>query len=423
MKKFLLWLLTLTVALPALASGDFSYTFKGQTLDYRILDEDAKTCAVAPSQMAFGAVEIPAIASDGSNNYTVTAILKQAFERCDGVTSMIIPNTVTSIGSGAFSDCRITEITIPNSVTSIDDAAFSWCMDLQEVTLSNSLTSISQSLFSRCRSLTQITIPRYVTSIGSYAFNGCSSLSVMRCMAVEPPVCEEDAFNGVQGNVVLVPAPSVETYRTAAQWSNFPAIIGNYKVGSENESLYIQSFFIQPGEEATMPVRLRADRQYTDFETYIHLPQGLEAVTTQDGQVDAQFARQDDTHTFTATLEGNNLVKVAVNHKDYTYTPIADATDGTLFNIRVRATDQLPADPVPVWFRNTTLVDTDGSTYLFNDSNPHINADGVMGRTDIEVAGEAPAIYYNLQGQPVATPQPGNIYIRLQSNKATKLVF
>ena len=95
-----------------------------------------------------------------------------------GCQNTIIPNSVTSIGSSAFSGrSSLTSIIIPESVTSIEDAAFEDCSSLTSVTIGNSVTSIGSSAFSWCSSLTSITIPSSVTSIEYGAFSCCSGLT------------------------------------------------------------------------------------------------------------------------------------------------------------------------------------------------------------------------------------------------------
>lgn len=82
------------------------------------------------------------------------------------------------LNKGAFSGCSsLTSITIPDSVTSIDYYAFKGCSGLTSVTIGNSVTSIGNSAFSGCSGLTSVTIPNSVTSIGDYAFYGCSGLT------------------------------------------------------------------------------------------------------------------------------------------------------------------------------------------------------------------------------------------------------
>ena len=95
------------------------------------------------------------------------------------VKKIVIEDGVTSIGNSAFSNCRsLTSITIPNSVTSIEDYAFENC-SLTNITIPDSVTSIGNYAFSHCSSLTSITIPDSVTSIGTSAFDSCSSLKTI----------------------------------------------------------------------------------------------------------------------------------------------------------------------------------------------------------------------------------------------------
>ena len=109
---------------------------------------------------------------------SVTSIGGYAFNGCSGLTSVFIPAVVTSIGDSAFQDCSgLTSVTIPDIVTSIGNGAFQGCTGLSSVTIGSGVTSIGGNAFAGCSSLTSVTIPDSVTNIGSAAFQGCSGLT------------------------------------------------------------------------------------------------------------------------------------------------------------------------------------------------------------------------------------------------------
>ncbi len=165
---------------------DFSYTYQGKTLYYKILAGNTNTVAVtyysetaASNRHVSGDVVIPSSVEYNGTTYSVTSIGDSAFHGCRGLTSASIPNGVTSIDSFAFFNCYgLTSVTIGNSVTYIGDYAFSGCSVLTSVTIPNSVTSIGVSAFEYCNDLTSVTIGNSVTSIGRYAFYACGLLSV-----------------------------------------------------------------------------------------------------------------------------------------------------------------------------------------------------------------------------------------------------
>ena len=167
-----------------------------------------------------GDIIIPSTVTAG-NTYSVTSIEERAFYECHDLTSVTIPNSVTSIGTDAFAYCSKViivysgsaegspwgantvcgakdenfiykdaektiiskyigtsgDVVIPNSVTSIGEYAFWGCSGLTSVTIPNTITTIGENAFSGCTGLTSIIIPNSVTSIGSSAFSGCSGLT------------------------------------------------------------------------------------------------------------------------------------------------------------------------------------------------------------------------------------------------------
>ena len=129
-----------------------------------------------------GDITIPTKVTYESTEYSVTSIGNSAFgststTNISGLTSVIIPNSVTTIGGCAFMGCNgLTTLVIPNSVTTIEGSAFYGCSGLTSLVLSNNITVIEGNLFDGCSGLSSITIPEGVISIGSLAFNGCTGL-------------------------------------------------------------------------------------------------------------------------------------------------------------------------------------------------------------------------------------------------------
>jgi hypothetical protein len=144
-------------------------------------------------------VIIPSYAYADDYYLPITKIADNAFEQCNNLTSIIIPNGVTSIGKWAFSESGLTSVTIPKNVTKLgsyafhdsdletivisanitklEEEVFSCCGCLTDVVLPSSLTEIGNNSFSECYVLHKIDIPDSVTSIGEYAFWKCEKLT------------------------------------------------------------------------------------------------------------------------------------------------------------------------------------------------------------------------------------------------------
>jgi hypothetical protein len=189
---------------------------------------------------------------------SVTSIGSGAFEYSANLTSVTIPNSVTSIGEGAFYDCTsLTNITvdpdnlayssvggvlfdvkqatliqfpgglggnysIPNSVTSIENGAFEYCANLTSVKIPNGVANLGSDTFVYCFSLTSVMIGSGVTNVGNSAFFDCNHLRHI-LFSGNVPSLSSYAFYGDNATVYYLP----ETTGWGSTYGGLPALLWN----------------------------------------------------------------------------------------------------------------------------------------------------------------------------------------------------
>lgn len=200
-KRFVSLLVALSITLTFLPIGAVAAApnkiTKGK-LKYTV-NADEKSVTVSGTSGKPTQLTIESSISDNGKNYTVTKIATWAFNACNTLTEVTLPNTVDEIGYQAFFKCsNLTKVIIPEGVTKIGQAAFYGCsqltsitipstitnMDqafsgntaLSHVTLTNGISKISSNAFERCTGLTEVEIPASVDQICPFAFNGCTNL-------------------------------------------------------------------------------------------------------------------------------------------------------------------------------------------------------------------------------------------------------
>ena len=160
---------------------------------------------------------------------SVTSIGGSAFYGCSSLASVTMGSSVTSISEKAFYGCSsLLEIVIPDSVTSIENSAFSGCSSLASATIGNSVTSIGGSAFEGCSSLANVTMGSSVTSIGTLAFYRCRNIQKIYCTPTIPPTLENSVFDIHADAIIYVPEESVDSYKSAVDWSNYAGKIVGY---------------------------------------------------------------------------------------------------------------------------------------------------------------------------------------------------
>ena len=139
-------------------------------------------------------------------------------------TAFAVPDSVTSIGKGAFIGCsNLTSIEIPDGVDNIGLSAFAFCTNLTTIDLPQNLSIVNAGLFTSCTSLASITIPENVASIGDVAFLNCSSLT---CITIPNSVTRI----GISSFDLCTSLSDVYYGGTQASWNSI-------EIGTSNEAL------------------------------------------------------------------------------------------------------------------------------------------------------------------------------------------
>lgn len=355
-----------------------------------------------------GDVVIPETVTYNGNAYLVTAIGDYAFYQRNNnsnISSISIPNTVSSIGNSAFYNCSgLTELIIPNSVVTLGDYAFRYCYNLASITLSNAIISIGNEAFSYCSKLTNVVIPdgvasldvgafyscsrlknvtigKTVSSIGSCAFYSCSQLKTVNCLAEVPPtVSSSDFFSNYSALKLYVPINSVEAYRTTFGWNYFTDVRGfgeNYLSMPDVTALH--------GETLVIPVSMENEDEITAFQTDIYLPQGFELLKDGDEYMVTLSDRKGRDHVIMVNDAPDGAIRVL------SYSPTLktfSGNDGELFYLTVMVPEDIEGK-YQIELSNTILTTADeDELHALNALNNITVLSNIMIMGDADGSGE-----------------------------------
>ena len=322
-----------------------------------------------------------------------------------------------------FDHCiKLTSVSIPNSVSTIEGAAFHQCEGLTTINIPNSVTSIGDIAFEYCSSLTSVTIPNSVKNIGYRAFNACEALTSVYSLIDNPFDIESNVFNGISENAILyVPQGTKARYEQAAGWlEHFAKIddgtsdyldgdvnmdgsvngtdlvaLANIILGKQAEtesadvnkdgsvngtdivtlsniilgrnnvkrraatkasnSLSIEDFTIKPGEEADMLIDLNnANMDVTLVQFDLHLPKGLSIKQT-GGELDIDMA--DRTTWRKHTLDANSLDGFTRFLLYSSSNTLISGSEGAIIKVKLVADDTFDGGDITI--DNALLVSPD----------------------------------------------------------------
>lgn len=197
-KRFVSLLVALSITLTFLPIGAVAATpIRIGNLKYTV-NADGESVTVSGTSGNPTQLNIESSISSNGRNYTVTEIATWAFNKCNTLTEVALPNTVDEIGYQAFFNCsNLTNVTIPEGVTKIGQAAFYGCSQLTSITIPSTITDMDTA-FSGNTALSQVTLTNGIPKISSHAFERCTELREIKVPISVDEICPF-AFNGCTG--------------------------------------------------------------------------------------------------------------------------------------------------------------------------------------------------------------------------------
>lgn len=311
-----------------------------QGLTYTLNADHTATVANYDNHTPDGVIDIPDTVKKDNIDYTVTAIGYSAFGSLStpiNVSSVFIPATVLSIGDSAFIYCdalttvtfaensqlksieraafwgseqvypRFKEIQIPDSVETIGNGAFYDCRDLERITLPSALQKLSNSTFYDCTALSEVTFPASLKTIEKSAFSGCRNLSEVELPASLKAI-ESSVFDGCSSLETVFYDGSLEQWNQITANKDADNDADNDVLGDSHPSLVTDDYtaqFIRVKNDHPVPDHFPKTvtiTKYTGKESTVILPSTINSWhVTKIGE----DAFQDNTTITSVTIPAN----------------------------------------------------------------------------------------------------------------------
>lgn len=217
--------ITLPESISIIRSNAFSRCTKLTTIDLpkvkRIENNAFEYCN------ALSTVTLPSVTSIGDNAFHACSGLNEiilptslvhlgegAFQFCGNLKAIVIPGSLTNLPNKVFDGCGLTTLNIPNSINSIGSYAFSNCKSLVSIDIPSSVTAISSNTFAGCNNLVNVALPSTLKLIGNQAFSFCNSIIDISIPSHVESI-EDNAFNNCSGLYSIIIPPSVSYIGTS----------------------------------------------------------------------------------------------------------------------------------------------------------------------------------------------------------------
>ena len=284
---------------------------------------------------------------------------------------------LTSIGPGAFDNCHsLTSVIIPDQVTSLESCAFIGCWSLPTLVIPDGVTSIHEMAVGWCIGMNSITIPSSVTYMESQAFTNNGNLTSVTVEWEEPLAVPENIFAEVplEDAVLYVPAGTIADYQAAAVWKNFGDIVEishpdmpgeDTDYSQIDNTLYIERVEAFSGGQVQLSIRMKNTIEAQGYQFDLYLPEGATIATDEDGFALAELSTERTTERKTdyfnsSTQDDGSLRVLCGSSKGYTFT----GTDGEVAVITINLSSDMEEGEHPIILKNVRISDKNSVPYV-----------------------------------------------------------
>lgn len=304
-------------------------------------------------------------------DYTAEA-LAPWYGQLANITTINLPDGLTSIGAWAFYDCdAISSISIPNTVTAIGNEAFYHCSSLTSLSIPDAVTTLGYEALANCTLLTNVSLGSSIMTIGDYAFSYCPALAKMTLKSETPPTIGDYIFSNSSAPTCYIPCGTLSAYQSSA-WATL--------VASIEEQCY--------------------DENYHNFEVDM---QNDVWQFVQDGQINYWTIGT----AAGSVTEGNNALYITTNGTDYNYNIGYSSASWAYIPVTLETTDTISFywkgvaesryDNLCVYLFPANVVPTAGSTNTVSGAIA-VTSSYLSGQSEWQLFEATPAVsgQYNL---------------------------
>ena len=247
----------------------------------------------------------------------MTTLESSVFANCNLLDAVFIPDNITNINSSAFQNCSsLKNMRLSQNIEEIGSEAFR-AIPIRSVNVPENAKTLKSYSFADCSNLRFVTLPSTMTSLEEGVFSGCRQLMNLTTKALTPPEVKPNTFRGVNTDkcIISMPTVSIEAYITAPYWGRFMEMRNDIAVETEGKgSISFVSGDTEEDDDAASARTTRAGNATETMEDEITLvDDGSSLYVPQNGVVRFHITPAKGETILSATFDGVDITSQIID--------------------------------------------------------------------------------------------------------------